>query len=87
MHSIPKTNEEQLTPKIETFSKCYVCGLDLDSQKIKEQHQGDNTPLKSYPTMTLFNGQKKELCGSCYKNHIQGIEIYQKNNPNWNYPK
>lgn len=78
-----KMNKEKiLNPK-----ECYICGIDLKTQKIRDRNENPNNPVYQFPTMTLWNGVKKELCGSCYKNHLQGMEIYQENNPNWKAPK
>lgn len=72
---------------ITPISKCYICGIDLKTQNIKDRHENMDNPAYEFPTMTLYNGYTEQLCGSCYKNHIQGIKIYQENNPNWKYPK
>jgi len=70
-----------------TQKKCYVCGIDLEVQKIQTRDTNENQQYYEFPTMTLWNGKKKELCGSCYKNHIHGIKIFKENNPNWQYPQ
>ena len=42
---------------------------------------------QQFPTMVRYDGIKKYLCGSCYKNYRSGMEVYKKANPNWEYPK
>ena len=68
---------------------CYICGLDLvKAYKEDNSQQNDlNASTQKFPTMTRFDGQKKELCGSCYKNHVTGMEVYQAKHPEWKYPK
>lgn len=68
---------------------CYICGLDLMQEYKKDESQQNdlNASIQKFPTMTRFDGQKKELCGPCYKNHVSGMEIYQANHPAWKYPK
>ncbi len=78
--------------------KCYICGVDLMQEwKKEESQQKNNSDIKQqndlnetpqhFPTMTRFDGQKKELCGSCFKNYLGGIKIYQEKHPEWQPPK
>lgn len=59
-----------------TDKKCYVCGGKIIIYL-------DNVTQK----MITWDGKEKELCDGCYKSYLSGIEIYQKNNPEWIRPK
>lgn len=69
------------------IKKCYICDTKLDSQKIKNRHRNDDISAREFPTMVLYNGVKKELCGPCYINHLSGMKIYKENHPELEYPK
>jgi len=69
--------------------RCYVCNTDLELEYKKEIiQQGYSNFFENICVgMIKFDGVKKLLCVSCYKNQVQGIKIYQENNPDWKPPK
>ncbi len=51
--------------------KCYVCNAPIMHGALK---------------MTLWNGNTKKVCSTCYKSVEEGIAIYQEKNPDWQRP-
>lgn len=69
---------------------CYVCDTNLKEEYKKEIIQysdSDHFFKKICVGMIRWDGVKKLLCVSCYKNHLSGIKIYQEKNPNWEPPQ
>ena len=83
------SNENTEQDENENIISCYICGLDLMKEYRKDTTQQNDLKesVQKFPTMIRYDGQKKELCASCYKNHLSGMAIYQENNPNWKPPK
>lgn len=82
------TKLDVIKDEIKGEIECYICGLDLlIPTKIRDRDNSINIQNKKFPSMVLWNGLKKELCLSCHKNHIDGMKIYQENNPNWENTK
>lgn len=56
--------------------KCYTCNGKITIYL-------DNDTQK----MITWDKREEKLCDVCYKSYSIGIEIYQKNNPEWIRPK
>ncbi len=68
---------------------CYICGIDLMKEYKKETSQQNDLEeaIQKFPAMVTLYGIRKELCGSCYKSHKSGMDVYQEAHPEWKYPK
>lgn len=68
---------------------CYVCSVDL-TQKYKDDTTKQNdlkSSTQKFPEMIRWDGQKKEVCGPCYKSIEEGIEVYQQRHLEFVRPK
>lgn len=78
------TDDEQLVKRT-----CYICGVDLLQQYKRDYGtQNDlNASTQKFPEMIRWDGQKKEVCASCFKCVQEGIEVYLEKHPEWEPPK
>jgi len=81
---LENTDDEMLIEKT-----CYICGVDLLQQYKRDNGtQNDlNASKQKFPQMTRWDGQKKEVCASCFKSVEEGVEVYRQNHPKWRPPK